>query len=481
MQVLSSEIDKVELAVQELARHSFMAFRFYMHPQLKRTEFQTQIASELASWYDGYLAGDRPNLVINTPPQHGKSCTMMDWCAWCMGRDPTTRIIYASFSERLAIRANLAVQRIMLSDKYRAVFPEAALAPQRDSLSNRNRTIIETRAGGYFRNTTVRGSITGESLDIGIIDDPIKGREAANSQVIRDNTWEWFTDDWLTRFSDHGAMVSIATRWHVDDPIGRMLEFDKSARCLVYAAIAEKDEGWRKAGEPLAPELKPLDFLLERKRILSTESWESLYQQHPIITGGNIIKSACFKRYDVLPPLKYMRIFVDTASKVKTMNDYTVFGLYGVGVDGGLYLVDLLRGKWEYTPMKQRAVDFWYKATSYMNPDKNSIPVRDLVVEDKSAGIQLIQDLRLQQQVPVTPVQRNTDKYTRLQNVIGYINSGYVHLPNRAHFTSDFVSECEAFTGLGDTHDDQVDTLIDALQFMLAEEESDLVAWEHWL
>ena len=467
MRVMKSEIDGVEAAVASLAARDFTAFRYYMHPALKQVRFQLEIISELYKWRKGQQAGTRPTLIINTPPQHGKSTLMVDWCAWLLGNDPTLRIIYASFSERLAVRANLALQRIMLSPKYAKVFPAAALLPSHDTLSNRNRSLVETSLGGYFRNTTVRGSITGESLDIGVIDDPIKGREAANSETIRDSTWDWFTDDWLTRFSDKGAMISIATRWHVDDPIGRLLAYDKRAKVLSYPAIDSE-------GNALAPELKPLDFLLERKAILSTEAWASLYQQTPIVTGGNLIHPAAFKRYETLPKLKYLRIFVDTAAKIKERNDYTVFALWGAGVDGVAYLIDLLRGKWEYGEMKYRVIAFWDKAAV-----RRLAPLRDMVVEDKSSGIQLIQELRSAKLCPVTPINRTTDKYTRLQAVIGYLENGYAAVPARAPWLSDFLSECEAFTGAGDTHDDQVDTLIDAMQYLVAEEQGEAAIWEN--
>jgi hypothetical protein len=85
-------------------------------------------------------------------------------------------------------------------------------------------------------------------------------------------------------------MVVVMTRWHVDDVLGRFI--DRSpGRVTVpdYPAIAEHDEPHRKKGVALFPELKPLEFLLERKKLLTIASWESLYQQHPIIVGGGIL------------------------------------------------------------------------------------------------------------------------------------------------------------------------------------------------
>lgn len=469
MAVNSAQIDALEYRIAEAAQSDFRLFRAYIRRDFIDCAFQRDMMQHMAQWYELWAAGQKPNLVINTPPQHGKSTMVIDFCAWILGKHPETRIIYASFSERLAIRANLAIQRIMSSRNYGIVFPATQIVKKGDATAQRTSTYFETTTGGYFRNTTVRGSITGESLDIGIIDDPIKGREAANSQTVRDSTWEWFTDDFFTRFSKTAGMLSIATRWHPDDPIGRLIASDSSVKCLKYPAINDK-------GEPLAPELKPLDFLLQRKKVLSTDSWEALYQQNPTIPGGNLIKSKYFQYYEVVPKLEHLRIFVDAAAKTKTMNDYTVFGLYAKSSDGALYVIDIMRGKWEYGPMKQNAIAMWDKAQQV--GAQFGAPCLDMCIEDKSAGIQLIQELKAQYLCPITALQRNTDKFTRLQAVLGYIESGFVHLPKRAPWLKDFISECEAFTGLGDTHDDQVDTFIDALQFMCA---NNLDYWENFV
>jgi hypothetical protein len=89
---------------------------------------------------------------------------------------------------------------------------------------------------GSFRNTTVEGQITGHGLDIGIIDDPIKGRAEAMSKAVRDKIWDWFTDDFVTRFSDSAGLLMIMTRWHVDDAVGRFIKRFPEAKILRYPA-----------------------------------------------------------------------------------------------------------------------------------------------------------------------------------------------------------------------------------------------------
>jgi len=73
-------------------------------------------------------AGKRPILLLQTPPQHGKSLSVIDFIAWAIGHDPELRVIYTSFSDRLGIRANLRLQRILDSKEYRRLFPHVEMA-----------------------------------------------------------------------------------------------------------------------------------------------------------------------------------------------------------------------------------------------------------------------------------------------------------------------------------------------------------------
>ena len=292
--------------------------------------WQREVASELQSFAESFLAGNAPKLVIQAPPQHGKSVQVVDLIAWLAGKDPSKKAIYTSFSERLGIRANLRLQRTYTSRLYKRIFPDTNISEKNIIAASgqhvRNRELLEYIDNeGSFRNTTVRGAITGESLDLGIIDDPIKGRADANSKATRDAVWDWFTDDFFSRFSDDGALLAILTRWHVDDPIGRLIESTKNIKVLTYSAIAPKDEKHRKEGQPLFPEHKSLKFLLERKSLMASSSWESLYQQNPYIIGGEIIKGTWFKRYTALPKIKWRACFGDTAQKKKEANDYVDF------------------------------------------------------------------------------------------------------------------------------------------------------------
>lgn len=451
------------------ARESFWAYRRLMNPRMVTGWFAKDLARHLQAFALDLIAGKAPKLLISAPPQHGKSINAIDLVTWIAGLAPHLRTIYTSFSDRLGIRANLRVQRLMSSTKYRKVFPDTRIAQNGDrSDATRNRELIEfVNKDGYFRNTTVNGAVNGEGLDFGLIDDPLKGRKEANSEVVKDGVWEYFTDDFFTRFADGAGFLGIATRWATDDPIGRMIErFGSAVKVLCYPALAVCDEIHRREGDPLFPELKSRVFLEERKSVMSSASFEALYQGNPREAGGAFFKLAWFKYYTVLPILKFRIIFVDTAQKEKEHNDYSVFQCWGAGVDGRIYLIDQIRGKWESPDLKKRAIAFWNKHLA--DEDINHGSLRAMKVEDKVSGTGLIQELRRDGRIPVLPIPRHVDKLVRANDGVGYIESGYVMLPEGAEFLNDYLNEMEDFSAdMGHEHDDQIDPTLDAIKDML--------------
>ena len=470
------KFEKIEELKVRHARVDFYAFRQYMHPKNKDGWFQRDVAENLMQFYTDFTAGKRPKLVIEAPPQHGKSVQVVDFLAWLSGKIPDNKTIYTSFSERLGIRANLTLQRTFDTDKFRKIFPDFTMPGRNVTISAqklRNREIIEfTNGEGYFRNTTVQGSITGESLDLGVIDDPLRGRKDANSITVRNNVWDWFTDDFFTRFSEDAGLLAILTRWHVDDPIGRLIAKYPNVKVCKYPALADGDtklmpQDPRVPGsnDALFPEHKSREFILERKEIMPANNFTSLYQQSPYIQGGNIIQGEWFGRYDMLPTLKWRAMFGDTAFKKKQANDYQCAVCTGLGSDGNLYVIDLLRDKFEAYELEKRFPDFWSK---HKNRDTGRL--RYFAIEDKASGTELIQRMQktIKPKIPVKAIPRSTDKYTRVSDILSYIESGYVRLPNNAPWVADFIKECEEFTA-DDAHDndDQIDVLCDAISDML--------------
>jgi len=175
-----------------------------------------------------------------------------------------------------------------------------------------------------------------------------------------------------------------------------------------------------------------------------------------------IIKIRWFKYYTVAPQFEYRFLTADTAQKTKEANDFSVFACWGV-FDGKLYLIDLCRGKWEAPELKKRALQFWQKHNAIQ--DKGFL--RTFYIEDKSSGTGLIQEIQREGKIPIMPVQRDRDKYSRCYDIVGYIEAGLVYILEGADFTNDFLQECESFSADDShEHDDQVDNLIDAVKVL---------------
>lgn len=440
------EIDLLEQYWVDKSRKNFYAYRQYIgYPQLKLGPFQEDLSNELQQFYVDYTNKQRPILIIEAPPQHGKSRAVVEAISWFIGQSPDAQTIYASFSERLGKRANRQLQRILQSDKYSMIFPNVTLGDQMGRYGKvkamKNNDMFEVvdsetkEIVGNFRNTTVQGAVTGETLDIGVIDDPVKGRKEANSKVVQEGIWDWFTDDFYTRFNEYAGLLVILTRWSKLD-IAEKLQSIEDIDCKVisFKAIAEEDEQHRKEGEPLFPAHKSLDFLNKRKSKMAKENWQALYQQSPMIKGGNIFKFDHWKWWRALPELKCLFITGDTASKKNTWNDFTVFQCWGYGVDNCIYLIDLIRKRMEAHELRTSAKLFYNKHNTGKlvlpegyKSNQEHVSLRKMYVEDKSSGIGLIQDLTLDR-VKIEAIPRNIDKIERSYDTQPEIESGKVYL-----------------------------------------------------
>ncbi len=346
-----------------LARKDFWTYRVLTRPGLIKGWWQQEVADNLTLFWRELKQGKRPKLVLGAPPQHGKSETMKDFCCWAAGKDPDSKTLFASYADELGISCNLHMQRMMATPAYQAIFPKTRLAGEGTDDPDRSRrttTFLEfIGRKGSFRNTTINGKINGFGLDLGVIDDPIKGRAEAQSKTIRDKTWNWLADDFFNRFSDKAGMVMIQTRWHVDDPTGRWLDRFPNTRVLKFKAVAERDELHRHKGEALFPEHKSIEFLAERRKVLSEASWEALFQQSPYTEGGGIFPIERLHILSVLDRSKIRRT-VRYWDKAGTEDDgaYTAGTLMHILHDGRFVIEHVVRGQWNALDREER-IRFW--------------------------------------------------------------------------------------------------------------------------
>lgn len=440
----TSNRERLEIIIEiqsRKARTDFMTFRKIVNPGMKWGWWQYEITAHLQRFYDDWYSGMRPKLVIEAPPQHGKSSIITEFIAWAIGRDPDKRIIYASFSDRLGVRANLRLRRMMQAERYKRIFPAASIT------GKMTESLLEFgEQEGSFRNTTVRGAVTGEGLDLGVVDDPLKGRAEARSKTVRESTWDWFTDDFFSRFSEDAALLIILTRWHLEDPVGRLIAHDPTVKVLKYKAIATEDEPHRAKGEPLFPEHKSLAFLLERKKIMASGNWLALYQQSPTAEEGEVFEPGQIQIVDAVPAgvRKRVRGWDFGAS---TKGDYTVGVLLGSLNDGRYIVLDVVR-----LQAKSHKRDEAIKNTA----KRDGFSVKQSIPRDPgAAGVAQVEYLTTQlagNRVVNSP--ETGDKVTRAEPFASQVNVGNV-LMLRAEWNAAFVDEMRYFPD--GAHDDQID------------------------
>lgn len=471
-------------AVQD-AQENLLDFTLYTNPLYETGWFNELLCAELDNFQKEVEAGTMPRLMIFAPPRSGKSeLASRRFPAKILGNHPEWNVIACSYSSDLANRMSRDTQRIIDSDRYHEVFPDTCLNGTniRTVAGGAIRTaeLWETLSrsgklhGGSYRAAGVNGGITGQGMNIGIIDDPAKDYKTASSPTYQEAVIDWYDTTFFTRADPKlNGIIIILTRWHQSDLAGQLLkkaeEGGEQWRVVSFPMEAEKEEihelngkkyFLRKPGEILFPERMPQSFVDKAKQRGSLV-WNALYQQRPTAKGGGLIKSEWFGEYRELPKLKWRAVYGDTAQKTKEVNDFSVFEHWGLGEDGYLYLIDMIRGKWESDELKRRAVAFWAKCKTLKNG-----PLRHLAIEDKASGTGLIQSIRKDALCPVKAIQRNKDKYTRLMDTQGYIESGYIKIPANADFINDFLVEMEAINPEFNTHDDQLDPMMDAISEM---------------
>ena len=412
----------------------------------------------MAHALNGVEKGRSTRLVINVPPRHLKSITAsVAWAAFLLGRDPTLRIICISYSEQLAKKHANDTRRLMQSSWYRGLFPATRISRDKDTELE-----FETTAGGGRYATSTHGTLTGRGGGLIIIDDPIKPQDAA-SEASRERVHEWFANTLLSRLDDkvRGKIVLVMQRLHVDDLAGRVLQSGEW-RELCLPAIADEAQTiplgrsrqhHRAVGEALHPEREPLDTLEALKRDIGAFAFSAQYQQAPVPEGGAMIKWAWVRRYDVPPPRTDRTRIIqswDTASKAGLENDWSVCTTWHQD-NGNYYLLDVERGRYDFPTLRSRVLTSWHR----WKP-------RRLLIEDTAAGTGLIQDLR-EHGCHAIPVKPEGDKATRMMIQTGKFEAGQVVLPVSAPWLAAFEAELFAFPGC--KHDDQVDSVSQALGY----------------
>lgn len=487
----------------------------------------------MASKIDDLLAGrlSPRNLIINIPPGGTKteffSIHLPAYVNALVQEKQLKRFrnLNISFADTLVKRNSRRTRDIIASREYQEFWPcsfGVNQAEEWEIKDDRGRSIGQTvsrSSNGQI--TGGRGGYFGHEFSgMVMLDDYNKPvdmlsesrRNSANTLLV--NTIRSRRGD---KSKEHPTpFVSIQQRLHTDDATGFMLAGGMGVKfhhVSIPAMIDEKyiqslAEPWRslcwetvKDTESVVvsgtrywsywPQMEDVNDLLqlwEKDRY----TFLSQYQQNPMALTGGIIETDWFQTYTTLPKLTHRSVYVDTNSgKVEDWLDYTVFTLAGMGVDGNLYIIDVVRGRWDPEDLLKKAEEVWLKWST--SGSLRIMPMRHMAIEEKQAGQGLITTLKKrsatpgQMSIPVKEIPRGTgqNKLVRCLNVIPQIKTGKVYVPETHNSEGAVIShvyyedgsiagstewvltamtECAAFSA-DDSHDndDILDTWMDAI------------------
>lgn len=435
----------------ERCRLNFLEFVKRMWPQFIGGYHHKVIAK----LFEDIASGKKKRLIINLPPRHTKSeLGSFLLPAWYIGQYPGKKIIQATHTGELSVNFGRKVRDLVDSEEYRSVFPTVRLKKDTKAAGRWN-----TSAGGEYWAVGVGAALAGKGADLFIIDDPTNEQDGMSlDQKSFEKVYEWYTSGPRQRLQPNGAILLIMTRWNKGDLTGRIL---KKAR-------EEGDTDWEvvelpailPSGKALWPEYWSLESLLETKRDLPPHKWRAQYQQDPLSEDSAIIKREWWKRWpDATPPkVSFIIQSWDTAFTANNRSNYSAVSTWGIFMREdekgkprtNIILLDSKRDRMEFPALKKMAINE-YKA---WKPDI-------MVVEAKSAGLPLIQELR-QAGIPVSDFSPSggQDKVMRVNAVADLFSSGIVWVPERA-FAEEMIDEFSEFPN--GMNDDLVDTATQAL------------------
>ena len=407
----------------------------------------------------GIEDGSVPNLMVLMPPGSAKS-TYADvvFVPWFMSRKPRRNVILASYASDIAAKQGRRARQLIKSKSFanlmgRSLDPSKTAADEW-SLDNGS----EYMSGGLL------SGLTGNRAALGILDDPIRGREAAESELIRNKTWEAYRDDFCSRLIPGAPQVMILTRWHEDDPAGRILPegwkgesgrfLGRDARewdVLCLPAIADRidDPLGREVGETLWPEWFSHEHWAPFK--INGRTWASLYQQQPSPDEGTYFQRDAFQRFSKAPePLRYYG--TSDYAVTEGGGDYTALRIWGIdtSLPAKVYLIDGWRGQTSSDQWIEAQIDLiaryrpqaWYGEGGVIQKAIEPALVRKM--RDRRVSCRMVW------------LASSHDKPTRARSAQAMAQEGRVHIRDD-HDGDCFINECVAFPA--GRFDDDVDNL----------------------
>lgn len=405
------------------------------------------------------ITGEIPRAMFFLPPGSAKS-TYGSVVAptYAMGKYPGTKIILASYGSDLARKNGRRARQIARSPQYKSIFGV--------SISQDTAAADEwaTTNGSEYLACGILSGVTGNRAAGLIIDDPIKGRQDADSDTVRNRTWDTYQEDLRTRLIPGGWEIIIQTRWHEDDLAGRILpeKYDGESGlikcrdgrdwyvvCLPAQCDRADDLLERKIGDYLWPEWFSEEHFKPFKAQVRT--WNALFQQRPQPEMGTYFQRDWFKRYTPEELPKFLHIYGSSDYAVTDEGgDFTEHGVVGVDPDGDIWVKDWWAKQTEADKWIDSLLDLiqkhkpfcWFGEGGVIKRAINPFLVRRMQERKIFCRHEWITSVK--------------DKPTRARGFQARASAGKVHLPV-GEIGDGILDQCLRFPS--GSHDDSVDVL----------------------
>lgn len=370
-------------------------------------------------------------ITLSAPPRHGKSELLFHFIAKFITRNPTKNVAFCSYSAKFAERKSTQIRDIVKRCGVQLDQSSAAKGTWR------------TEAGGYFFARGPGGDLTGEGIHLLVCDDPYRSRGEAESGTIRDNIYDWWTSVAMTRLEPGASVVCSHTRWHLDDLTGKLTE-EQGWPNISIPAIDED-------GNPLWPARYNLEDLAKRRKMVGEYDWASMFMCSPRPRGGSLFGDTMTytdEEFESVKIVKYI-IGIDLAYTAKTYSDFSVAVVLAIDEEKNAYLVDVRR--------KQCQAKDFASVLKELRLKYRSPQIIWFTGGQESA---IAEFFRNSCGVPVKDIRAKEDKFIRAQAAASAWNTGRILVPGDSKkWLEPFLSEVLSFTGVDDSHDDQVDAL----------------------
>lgn len=317
--------------ILELSRRKFWIFCHQMDHEFFSTR---PFLKDVAIAFQKVEEGSIKSLSVSMPPRAGKSYITSLFCAWRLGRNPTTSVMRNTCTATLYLKFSYDVRAIIKNERFTEIFPEIRLSDDKKNLQGWN--LQQSKQVGYF-GAGVGGTIIGFGTTLGITDDLYRGIEDAMSDTTNDRIIQWKQATHDSRFESGCSRIDIGTRWSLKDVIGQNTEQGIYDQTIVIPALNDQ-------GESFCDEVMTSEEYQAKKKHTAPEIWSAEYMQQPVDVGGRL-----FSDMKYIDPEEYKEIsqakgvegsiaYIDVADQGA---DFTAMAIISV-VGGQLYLVDYI-------------------------------------------------------------------------------------------------------------------------------------------